>query len=64
MQPKLVWSDLQKAIFQDISVGKGNTVVLARAGSSKTTTLVEGVKYIPKKLKTIFIAFNKSIQLE
>jgi DNA helicase II / ATP-dependent DNA helicase PcrA len=64
--PKLIWSDYQNAIFEDIKNGKDgeNTVVIARAGSSKTTSLVEGVKYIPKKKKTLFLAFNKSIQLE
>ena len=64
MKQKLIWSRYQKAIFDDIKNGKDgeNTVVIARAGSSKTTCLVEGVKYIPKKKKTLFVCFNKAIQ--
>jgi superfamily I DNA/RNA helicase len=62
--PKLEWSPLQLAIFEDIAHGSGHTVVIARAGSSKTTTLVEGVKYIPKNCKNLFVAFNKNIAEE
>ena len=66
MQPKIIWSKYQNAIFEDVKNGKDgqNTVVIARAGASKTTVLVEAVKYIPKNKKTLFICFNKSIQLE
>jgi len=62
--PKRIYSSYQKEIFRDISKGEGNTIVIARAGSAKTTTLVEGSKYIKRGLKTLFCAFNKSIQLE
>lgn len=66
MQPKLIWSPYQQAIFKDVKEGKDgeNTVVIARAGSSKTTSLIEAIKYIPKHKKTILLAFNKSIQQE
>ena len=64
MQKTIVWSPLQKAIFRDVQSGTGNTVVLARAGASKTTVLVEATKYVPPKKKTIFVAFNKKIALE
>lgn len=60
-QPKRVWSRYQSAVFEDIYRGEGHTVVIAVAGSGKTSTLVEGFKYIPKKLKTLMIAFNKSV---
>lgn len=63
-EPKRIWSEYQKNIFKDIYSGVGNTLVTARAGSSKTTSLVEGSKYIPKGNKTLFCAFNKSIQEE
>lgn len=65
-KPKLVFSEYQNAIFDDIKNGKDgtNTIVIARAGAAKTSSLVEGVKYIPKKKKTLFLAFNKSIQME
>jgi DNA helicase II / ATP-dependent DNA helicase PcrA len=63
-QPKRDWSDYQKEIFRDISKGTGHTVVIARAGSAKTSSLVEGSKYIPKGKKSLFCAFNKHIQEE
>lgn len=63
-QPKRIWSEYQKNIFKDIHSGTGNTMIIARAGSAKTTSLVEGSKYIPKGNKTLFCAFNKSIQEE
>lgn len=59
--PKRNWSDFQKAIFKDIAQGQGHTVVIARAGSGKTSTIVEGFKYLPKGRKTLMVAFNKSI---
>lgn len=59
--PKHEWSSYQKAIFKDIAKGTDHTVVIARAGSGKTSTIVEGFKYIPKGKKTLMVAFNKSI---
>lgn len=64
MNKEIIWSPLQKAIFKDVSEGTGNTVVLAVAGASKTTVLVESVKYLPKKKKVLFVAFNKKIAVE
>lgn len=55
------WSDFQKAIFKDIATGTTHTVVIARAGSGKTSTLIEGFKYLPKGRKSLMVAFNKSI---
>jgi superfamily I DNA/RNA helicase len=55
------WSDYQKAIFKDIAHNTDHTVVVARAGSGKTSTIVEGFKYIPKGKKTLMVAFNKII---
>jgi DNA helicase-2/ATP-dependent DNA helicase PcrA len=59
--PKRNWSDFQKNIFRDIAKGTDHTVVIARAGSGKTSTIVEGFKYIPRGKKTLMVAFNKSI---
>jgi DNA helicase II / ATP-dependent DNA helicase PcrA len=64
MPPKLVFSEYQKNIFRDIHNGIGHTVVIARAGSAKTSSLVEGAKYLPKGKRALFCAFNKSIQEE
>jgi DNA helicase II / ATP-dependent DNA helicase PcrA len=61
---KYDWSLYQKDIFRDISKGTGHTLVIARAGSAKTSSLVEGSRYIPKGKSSLFCAFNKSIQLE
>jgi len=63
-QPKRNWSDFQKDIFRDIARGTGHTVVIARAGSGKTSTIVEGFKYLPKGKKTLMVAFNKAIAEE
>jgi len=61
---KLIWSEYQKAIFKDIKEGKGDTLISAVAGASKTTVLIEGFKYIPRGKKALMCAFNKSIQME
>lgn len=63
-QPKRNWSKYQKDIFRDINSGKGHTVVIARAGSGKTSTIVEGFKYLPRGKKTLMVAFNKAIAEE
>jgi hypothetical protein len=60
-EPKRNWSEFQKNIFKDIAKGTGHTVVIARAGSGKTSTLIEGFKYLPKGKKTLMVAFNKNI---
>src|SRR5208282_5153522 len=60
-EPKRDWSLFQKDIFRDIAKGLGHTVVIARAGSGKTSTIVEGFKYLPKNKKTLMVAFNKAI---
>lgn len=64
MKTKRVWSDYQKDIFKDIAKGVGHTVVVARAGSGKTSTIVEGFKYVPRGKKVLMVAFNKSIAEE
>lgn len=62
--PKHIWSPYQKKIFHDIAKGEGHTIVEARAGSAKTTSIVESFRYLPKGKKTIALAFNKNIQTE
>lgn len=58
------WSEYQKNIFKNIAKETKHSIVIARAGSAKTSTLVQGAKYIPKGKKSIFLAFNKDIQEE
>jgi DNA helicase-2/ATP-dependent DNA helicase PcrA len=61
---KLDWSSYQKAIFKDIATGEGHTIVEAYAGASKTTSIVESLRYVPKGKKALVLAFNKRIQEE
>jgi DNA helicase-2/ATP-dependent DNA helicase PcrA len=62
-QPKStgrVWSPYQQAIFAHIEdPNGGNAIVEAVAGSGKSTTIKEGLKYA--RGSTIFLAFNKAI---
>jgi len=52
--------DIEKAFIERL-----NWLLLnARAGTGKTTTLLNLLPLIPKNKKVIFCAFNKSIQLE
>lgn len=57
------WSQQQKAIFQFFQNGTGNCVIEARAGSGKTTTLLEGVTLAPED-RILVAAFNKAIERE
>lgn len=59
----MAWSTYQEAVFADIAEGSGHTVVLARAGSGKTTTTIEGTKRVPRGLSILMVAFNKDIAL-
>lgn len=58
------WSEQQKAIFAHFAGGTGNLVVRARAGTGKTTTIVEAVGHAPKTEKILLAAFNKRIAVE
>ena len=58
------WSSYQEAIFKNIAEGKGHTVVKARAGSGKTTTIMEALNHIPphvRREQVALFAFNKEI---
>lgn len=56
------WSLEQSAVFDWFERGEGNLVVRARAGTGKTTTIVEGTKR--SRGKTLLAAFNASIAKE
>ena len=58
------YSKYQKAIFDFIQTGIGNAVVNAKAGSGKTTTMVEAAKLISQNENVLFVAFNKAIEQE
>lgn len=55
------WNAFQEAIFRDVSEGKGHTVVIARAGSGKTSTIVESFGHVPRGKTVLMCAFNKAI---
>lgn len=54
----------QKRIFDFFEKGVGNVVINAKAGSSKTTTAVKALDYIPDDKRVLFLAFNKAIAEE
>jgi len=60
---KIKWSKQQKAIFKAFETGKSHFCVVARAGTGKTTTIIEAIALAPESRKVI-VAFNKKNQLE
>lgn len=58
-----VWSQQQEAIFDWFANGKGNLCVRARAGTGKTTTIIEATARAPEQLQLV-AAFNKRIAQE
>ena len=54
-------SPQQEAIFADIAEGEGHTIVEARAGSAKSTSIEMGLAYLPKNTSALVVAFNKPI---
>jgi superfamily I DNA/RNA helicase len=59
-----IWSIYQQAIFSDVAGGKGHVLVRARAGTGKTTTIVEALNHVPAGASALLVAFNKSIAKE
>lgn len=57
------WSPQQQTIFGWFKSGRGNLVVRARAGTGKTTTIMEGLTHAPER-SILLAAFNKRIALE
>lgn len=58
-----MWSEQQQAIFAWFAGGQGNLIVRARAGTGKTTTIIEALKHAPEQ-RILLAAFNKRIQVE
>lgn len=52
-------STFQRAVFNDIANESHNTVIEACAGSGKSTTLINGLTYIPKGSKVALCAFGR-----
>lgn len=56
------WSEQQTQIFSWFEVGSNHLVCRARAGTGKTTVIIEGVKRAPER-SILICAFSKDIQL-
>lgn len=59
---EIIWTADQEKIFEAVRYSRNNISVIARAGSGKTTTLVESVLRAGKK--TLILAFNRAIANE
>ncbi len=53
-------SEYQKMIFNEIAHGTGNMVITAAAGSAKTSTIENCLRFIPEDKRKLFLAFNVS----
>ena len=53
-------SSYQEAIFRFVQDGSGHGVIMATAGSGKSTTLVEVAHLLPADVSACFLAFNAS----
>jgi len=62
-QAKTDWSSYQQAFFHAVETTSDNLVMEAVAGSGKTTTILEGMRRTGST-DVLFLAFNKSIQVE
>lgn len=60
---EFVWSDEQELIFEWFRGGQGNLVVVARAGTGKTTTIKFAFSLAKGKRK-LYLVFNKKNQVE
>jgi superfamily I DNA/RNA helicase len=58
------WNQYQQAIFETVREGEGHTFVSARAGTGKTTTIVEALRHVPAGNRTLLMAFNGAIATE
>ena len=60
----MAWSPYQNAIFADFQSGVGHSVVVACAGSGKTTTILAGLNHLPSDARVLFCAFGRDIARE
>ena len=53
------WSGFQESVFAAVHDPSANLLIQAVAGSGKTTTIIEAMRYAPGS--SLFMAFNKAI---
>ena len=53
-------SEYQQNIFEEVAHGAKNLVITASAGSAKTSTIENCLRFIPDGKKVLYVAFNKS----
>lgn len=58
----MIPSAQQQAIFDFVQKGTGHALVVARAGTGKTTTIVQALEYIPPSAQVLCCAFNTRIR--
>lgn len=63
MSEKRIWSDEQNEIFSWFATGRGHLVVQARAGTGKTSTIIEAFTKAPED-SICYCVFNKKNQIE
>lgn len=51
----------QEDIFKSVEYGINNIIINAKAGSGKSTTIINALNYIPENKKILFIAHNKDV---
>jgi len=61
-KPGRKWTDEQQAIFADRKHGDDDVIVEARAGTGKTTTIVQAMASSGKRGRKLLTAFNVSAQ--
>lgn len=60
----MIPSIYQADIFDAVENTNDSLLIEAVAGSGKTTTIVKAVKLLPRRIRAIFVAFNKAIAEE
>lgn len=64
MQNGFSWSGHQEAFFDRLTGTDDSILLVAVAGSGKSTTIVEGVRRLPDTANVLFLAFNRAIANE
>lgn len=59
---KKEWSEFQQNVFTAVETKDSNLLIQAVAGSGKTTTIIEAMRFATGR--SLFMAFNKSIALD